>query len=122
MGTGKTVAHKTTTGAVYGQGWHFRGGGRSLNVGRSGEMIVAQKKTVGLNEGGRPLKTGSEKVPVSKPTLAEAGIDKKISARARESPPPRLEDGSPNGLRPGRLFNEICSLPPFLNILPLTIF
>src|SRR5580704_15172401 len=43
---------------------------------RLGEMMEAQKATVGLNGGGRP-KTGSAPDPVSgKPTLADAGIDK----------------------------------------------
>src|SRR5262245_5894498 len=42
---------------------------------RLGEMIAAQKATVGLNVGGRP-KTGTIAEPVFKPgTLAEAGID-----------------------------------------------
>ena len=52
---------------------------------RLGEMLVAQKETVGLNEGGRPtLKTSSEEEPVFRPaTLAQAGIDKKLSMRAQ---------------------------------------
>jgi len=50
---------------------------------RLGEMIAGQKATVGLNEGGRP-KTGLQKNPVSKPTLAEAGIDKNLADRARK--------------------------------------
>jgi hypothetical protein len=50
-----------------------------------GRMIQSQKTTVGLNEGGRP-KTGSLSEPVfDKPaTLAEAGIDKKLSSRAQK--------------------------------------
>jgi len=49
-----------------------------------GEMIAAQKETVGLNVGGRP-KTGTLEEPVSRPgTLAEAGIDKKLSSRAQK--------------------------------------
>src|SRR5690606_32625761 len=51
---------------------------------RLGEMIVQQKETVGLNEGGRPKKTGSDMEPVSKPTLEQAGIDKKLSMRAQK--------------------------------------
>jgi hypothetical protein len=47
-----------------------------------GEMMAAQKATVGLSEGGRP-KTGLSENPVSKPTLAEAGIDKNLANRAR---------------------------------------
>lgn len=53
-------------------------------------MIVAQKNTVGLNTGqrgqfsGRDSSGGSKRVPPEnpRPTLAEAGIDKKLSARA----------------------------------------
>lgn len=51
---------------------------------RLGEMIVAQKQTVGLNKGGRPPKTGLQENPVSPPTLAEAGIDKNLADRARK--------------------------------------
>lgn len=51
---------------------------------RLGEMIAAQRETVGLNEGGRPTKTGSQQNPVSFPTLAEAGIDKNLADRARK--------------------------------------
>lgn len=47
-------------------------------------MITKQKQTVGLQEGGRPVKTGAEKEPVSKPALAYAGIDKKLSAGAQK--------------------------------------
>lgn len=50
---------------------------------RLGEMIAAQKETIGLHRGGRP-KTGSGAEPVSVPTLAEAGIDKKLSAAAQK--------------------------------------
>jgi len=56
---------------------------------RLGEMIVAQKQTVGLggpqhSRGGGSK--GSKRVPLpdSPPTLAEAGIDKKLSARAQK--------------------------------------
>lgn len=52
---------------------------------RLGELIAGQKATDGLNAGGRPQKTGSDTEPVSqKATLAEAGIDKKLSARAQK--------------------------------------
>ncbi len=50
---------------------------------RLGKMMKEQKKTVGLNRGGRP-KTGLSENPLSfKPTLAEAGIDKNLAHRAR---------------------------------------
>ena len=49
-----------------------------------GELIRAQKKVVGLNEGGRPAKTSSDQEGVSKPTLREAGIDHKLSSRAQK--------------------------------------
>lgn len=57
---------------------------------RLGEMIRAQKETVGLNRGtagsGNANVTGSTKTepPDSRPTLAEAGIDKKLSSRAQK--------------------------------------
>jgi hypothetical protein len=48
-----------------------------------GQLIQAQRKTVGLSRGGRP-KTGVLVTPVSeKPTLAEAGIDKNLAKKAR---------------------------------------
>jgi N6-adenosine-specific RNA methylase IME4 len=48
-----------------------------------GEMMDAQKQTVGLNEGGRP-KTGLLENPVlPKPTLASQGIDKNLANQAR---------------------------------------
>lgn len=56
---------------------------------RLGELITEQKRTVGLNRGtagaGRPKLGGSKKVPPkdATPTLAEAGIDKKLSSRAQ---------------------------------------
>jgi len=37
-------------------------------------MLREQKETVGLHEGGRPSKTGSDEEPVSRPTLADAGM------------------------------------------------
>jgi hypothetical protein len=52
---------------------------------RLGELMKAQKATVGLNKGGRPSKkTGLSENPVSeKPTLVEAGIDKNLAHKAR---------------------------------------
>ena len=52
---------------------------------RLGEMMRAQKETVGFHKGGRP-KTGSVGDPVSEPkgTLAEAGIDKHLADSARK--------------------------------------
>src|SRR6266542_3923617 len=54
---------------------------------RRGELIAAQKATVGLASGGQPYQqrrsTGADREPVAKPTLADAGIDKKLSARAQ---------------------------------------
>ncbi len=51
---------------------------------RLGEMIRAQKETVGLNEGGRP-KTSTPEEPVLKdrPTLSDVGISKKLSSRSQ---------------------------------------
>jgi len=55
-----------------------------------GEMIAAQKATVGLAKGGQPYQrksTGTAAEPVATPpapTLAEAGIDKKLSSRAQK--------------------------------------
>lgn len=55
---------------------------------RLGELIQAQKETVGLAKGGQPYQsapTGSAEEPVDRaPTLAEAGIDKKLSSRAQK--------------------------------------
>lgn len=58
---------------------------------RLGQLIRAQKETVGLAPGGQPYQsTGSAKEPVERtPTLAEIGIDKKLSSLA-PVPPPRL--------------------------------
>jgi hypothetical protein len=49
-------------------------------------MIIEQRETVGLNQGGVPGKTGSKGVPVldTRPKLANAGIDKKLSSRAQQ--------------------------------------
>src|SRR5215469_2620363 len=52
---------------------------------RLGEMMVAQKETVGFNKGGwtaRAAKSrGVPETPQDLPTLAEAGIDKKLAAQ-----------------------------------------
>ena len=52
---------------------------------RVGELIQGQKGSGGLAKGGSPYKsTGLKNIPVEKaPTLAEAGIDKNLAARAR---------------------------------------
>jgi hypothetical protein len=51
---------------------------------RLGELISAQKATVGLNPGGRP-KTRAEREQVPEPpTLSDVGIDRKMSARAQK--------------------------------------
>tara|TARA_R100001594_G_C4031567_1_gene261415 strand:- start:266 stop:1237 length:972 start_codon:yes stop_codon:yes gene_type:complete len=54
---------------------------------RLGEIIKAQKDTVGLAKGGQPYQnpTGRDKLPVeASPTLAEIGIDKDLSSRAQK--------------------------------------
>lgn len=51
---------------------------------RLGELLAYQKKTVGLHGGGRPLKTSSDMERVSKATLADAGIDRKLSSRVQK--------------------------------------
>lgn len=52
---------------------------------RLGEMIKAQKATIGLDKGGGDTSTGSRKVPVqAPPSLEDAGIDKKLSSRAQK--------------------------------------
>jgi len=58
---------------------------------RLGEMLVEQKATVGFNRGtagtGRPNLGGAAAEPPKvdhRPTLAEAGIDKKLSSRAQK--------------------------------------
>lgn len=50
---------------------------------RVGELMAAQRQSIGLSEGGRPKKTGSKSDPVS-PTLTDAGIDKHLADRARK--------------------------------------
>jgi hypothetical protein len=88
-------------------------------------MIVAQKETVGLATAGRPPKIGTKSEPISKcgrcgnlydgtkwdaaksggrcpycvSTLAEAGIDKKLSARAQKMAAVSERDKAIAGLR-----------------------
>lgn len=50
---------------------------------RLGEMIAAQKKTVGLNKGGNPSLTPREQREVT-PTLKETGISHDLSSRAQK--------------------------------------
>lgn len=57
---------------------------------RLGQMILAQKETIGLNRGGSRFKgKGIDGRPVTtricdyRPTLAEVGIDRKLSSRAQ---------------------------------------
>src|SRR5262249_11717973 len=50
---------------------------------RLDQLRQAQKDTVGLNEGGRPSKTGLARNPVL-PTLASQGIDKNLAHNARK--------------------------------------
>jgi hypothetical protein len=50
---------------------------------RLGELMTAQRESVGLNKG--TLRRGSESDPRDdRPTLAEAGIDKHLADRARK--------------------------------------
>ncbi|MQA65033.1 MAG: hypothetical protein GEU76_03895 [Alphaproteobacteria bacterium] len=49
-----------------------------------GELITAQKETVGLNTGARGIGTSAVPKENRTPTLAEAGIDKKLSSRAQK--------------------------------------
>jgi N6-adenosine-specific RNA methylase IME4 len=51
---------------------------------RLGEMIKAQKATIGLADGGDAQRTRFRKGTESPPTLAEIGIDKKLSSRAQK--------------------------------------
>jgi hypothetical protein len=49
-----------------------------------GELIAAQRETVGLAQGKR-TDLGPERTQVDKPTLVEAGIDKHLADRARKT-------------------------------------
>ncbi|MEQ1755283.1 MAG: hypothetical protein ABL973_14255 [Micropepsaceae bacterium] len=57
---------------------------------RLGEMLTDQKKTVGLNQGasGGGKKSGSRGTLIeprdTRPTLSDAGIDKKLSSRSQQ--------------------------------------
>ena len=51
---------------------------------RLGEMLMAQKETVGLAHGGHTQRTRFRKGTESPPTLAEAGVDKKLSSHAQK--------------------------------------
>jgi N6-adenosine-specific RNA methylase IME4 len=50
---------------------------------RLGIMLSEQKRTLGMAKPG-PKKIGSDQEPNSSPTLAEVGIDKKLSARSQK--------------------------------------
>ncbi len=53
---------------------------------RVGELIGAQRESVGLAKAGRP-KIGSEQDPISKPaTLADAGIDRHLADEVVTAP------------------------------------
>jgi hypothetical protein len=57
---------------------------RARALRKLGEMIDAQRRTVGLNTGGRPSKkTASKPDEVSKPTLKQAGIGNHLAHAAR---------------------------------------
>jgi ParB family chromosome partitioning protein len=63
---------------------------------RIGQLMQAQRKTVGLSKGGgtganQYRAAGLRKNPAAKPTLAEAGIDKNLANRARNLS--KLDDG-----------------------------
>lgn len=51
---------------------------------RLGELIVTQKETVGLNTGAMGIGTSAVPRENRTPTLADAGIDKKLSSRAQK--------------------------------------
>jgi|SRR5581483_2997198 len=51
---------------------------------RLGELIKAQKDTVGLNTGARGIGTSAVPKENRTPTLADVGIDKKLSSRAQK--------------------------------------
>jgi N6-adenosine-specific RNA methylase IME4 len=61
---------------------------------RLGQMIREQEKTVGLNQGAIPGKTGVKSTPVldPRPTLASQGIDKNLAKEARAFE--RLDDAA----------------------------
>lgn len=65
---------------------------------RLGILLAQQKIDIGLNQGGRPPadKTGDNVLPVSPPTLAEIGIDKRLSAKSQRLA--ELDEGYFEGL------------------------
>ena len=73
--TAKAQASGTNRGAVERMG---------QSAGRVGELIRAQKETVGLNTGARGIGTSAVPKENRTPTLADAGIDKKLSSRAQK--------------------------------------
>ena len=51
---------------------------------RLGELIRAQKETVGLQAGSRGIGKSTSGLPKKRPTLVEAGINHKLSARSQK--------------------------------------
>jgi N6-adenosine-specific RNA methylase IME4 len=58
---------------------------------RLGQLMEQQKETIGLNQGGRPSKTGVSHTPVSS-TLASQGINKNLAKNARKFSAPSEEE------------------------------
>ena len=99
----KSILDKTAAMKEYAR----RAGDRSLEIDateirfhaerRLGEMIISQRESVGLNRGLAGSKvSGTETVPVrdERPTLADAGISKKLSSHAQKMaavPPEEFE-------------------------------
>lgn len=72
-----------------------------------GEMIRMQKETVGLNTGAMGIGTSAVPKENRTPTLAEAGIDKKLSSRAQKmAAVPENEFEEMIGEWRGRVANE----------------
>jgi hypothetical protein len=59
---------------------------------RLGQLIKEQKKTVGLNKGGKSEHRNRVKTKPGKGTLAEAGIDKNLAHQARTAAKPSDEE------------------------------
>jgi len=51
---------------------------------RLGEMLIAQKETIGLNTGAQGIGTSAVPQQNRTPTLADIGIDKKLSAHSQK--------------------------------------
>ena len=51
---------------------------------RLGELIRAQKETVGLQAGSRGIGKLTSGLPQKQPTLSDAGVDHKLSSRAQK--------------------------------------